>query len=35
MIARKFSGGVDDLIGDLTIFAESSKVPSQKAEAGR
>ncbi len=33
MIARKFSRGIDQLVEDLTIFAESGKISSQKAKA--
>ena len=39
MVARKFSVGIDGLIEDLTVFAESGKISSQKtaalAKAGR
>lgn len=33
MVARKFSRGIDGLIEDLTIFAETGKISSQKTEA--
>ena len=33
IIGRKFSRGIDQIVEDLTIFAESGKISSQKAKA--
>ena len=33
MMARKFSSAIDDLMEDITIFAESGEISSQKTKA--